>query len=372
MAACWTGTLNARPAVYLMWILWCWPAAVPMFSMSEELAPTEDQGVIFGIVDASANSTLDQTSCYAAAANKVFLACPNPVHVSDHQPDSGVRRHGGQALEGAGTDPSSRSCPRSGRSLQGIPGIQMFPVTPPALPGGGQFPVEFIIASTAEQDQILSFAKQIQLKAMQSKMFAFPPLIDVKIDQPQTELVIDRDKVAAMGLNLATGRRRPGGHDGRQLRQPLQHRRPQLQGHPADPARGPPQSRPTENIHVTGPNGQLVPLSTVATLKDSPPWPARSTASSSSTRSRSAAWPSGPWTRPCAFWKTRRRRSCPRAMCSTTPASRASCGWRATAFLTRLGLAVVLIFLVLAAQFNSFRDPFVILAGSVPLAMFGA
>ncbi len=73
-----------------------------------------------------------------------------------------------------------------------IPGVRVLPVTPPALPGGGQFPVKFVLASTAETEQILSFARQIQIKAMQSGLFAFPPIIDIKIDQPQAELVIDR------------------------------------------------------------------------------------------------------------------------------------------------------------------------------------
>jgi multidrug efflux pump len=49
--------------------------------------------------------------------------------------------------------------------LQRIPGIRMFPVTPPALPGGGQFPVEFIIASTADTQEILNIAQQVQEKA---------------------------------------------------------------------------------------------------------------------------------------------------------------------------------------------------------------
>jgi len=58
------------------------------------------------------------------------------------------------------------------------------------------------LASTAETEQILSFARQIQLKAMQSGLFAFPPIIDIKIDQSQAELVIDRDRVADLGLSL--------------------------------------------------------------------------------------------------------------------------------------------------------------------------
>jgi multidrug efflux pump len=86
--------------------------------------------------------------------------------------------------------------------LMAIPGIRMFPVMPPALPGGGQFPVEFVLESTAEPERILEFAQTLQGKATQSGMFAFPPLIDTKIDQPQAEIVLDRDKVAALGLNM--------------------------------------------------------------------------------------------------------------------------------------------------------------------------
>jgi multidrug efflux pump len=66
----------------------------------------------------------------------------------------------------------------------------------------GQFPVEFVLAATEEPEKILEFAQQLQLKAIQSGMFAFPPIIDVKIDQPQAEIVIDRDKAADLGLNL--------------------------------------------------------------------------------------------------------------------------------------------------------------------------
>ena len=73
-----------------------------------------------------------------------------------------------------------------------------------------------------------------------------------------------------------------------------------------------------------------------------------------------------------SFSKTKRTKFCPPAMSSITPAARASCARKASKFLGVFLLALVLIFLVLAAQFNSFRDPFIILLGSVPLAIFGA
>ena len=92
-------TLDARPAVYAVWVVISL-LTVPMFMMSsKELAPAEDQGVIFGILDASANSTLDQNSRYAAQVNKAFMSTPETEFTFQiTQPASRFRRHGGQAL----------------------------------------------------------------------------------------------------------------------------------------------------------------------------------------------------------------------------------------------------------------------------------
>ena len=190
----------------------------------------------------------------------------------------------------------------------------------------------------------------------------------------KTEIVIDRDKVASMGLTMQQVGADLVVDAGRQLRQPLQHRRAQLQGDPADRARrrG---SRPSSSTTSTspGPSGQLIPLGAIATHAARASSRARSTASSSSTPSRSRASRTRSLEGGLAGARRRRpRRSCRRATASTTPASRASCGRRAASSCPRWAWRCCVIFLVLAAQFNSFRDPFVILAGSVPLAMFGA
>src|SRR5512136_696458 len=195
-------TLSARPAVYAVWLV-VTLLTIPMFNMSaKELAPMEDQGVIFGIVDAAANSTLDQNSRFATAANQVYQSIPETDFTFQLTfPNSGF-----SGMVTKPWDERKRNIfqimPEVQDKLQKVPGIQIFPVTPPALPGGGDFPVEFILASTADTGEILEFARQLQMKAMKSGMFAFPPLIDVKIDQPQSEFIIDKDKVAALGLNL--------------------------------------------------------------------------------------------------------------------------------------------------------------------------
>src|SRR5205085_5316252 len=131
------------------------------------------------------------------------------------------------------------------------------------------FPVEVVIASTADASEILGFAQQIQQKAAQSGIFTFPPLLDTKIDQPQSEIAIDRDKVAELGLDLQTvgqdlasavggnfvNRFSVAGRSYKVIPQLLRAER-----------MNPEQLR---DVHVSGPNGQLVSLSTIAALHDS-------------------------------------------------------------------------------------------------------
>jgi len=364
-------TLAARPAVYTVWIVISL-LSIPMFTMSaKELAPTEDQGVIFGIVDAAANSTLDQTRAYTAAANKVFLSVPETDFTFQiTQPTSGF-----SGLVTKPWDQRKRSVfaimPEVQQKLQALPGVRIFPVLQPSLPGGGQFPVEFILASTAEAPQILEFAQQIQQKAMQSGMFAFPPIIDMKIDQPQSEFVIDRDKVADMGLSLEQVGADLGAMVGGNFvnRFDIAGRSYKVIPQIARTDRLNPEQ--LRNIHITGPNGQLVPLSTVATIKDS-------TVPRSLNRFQqlNAVKISGVSVRPLdealRYLEDEATKILPKGYVLDYTGESRQLRSEGNKFLPAFGLAVVLIFLVLAAQFNSFRDPFVILAGSVPLAMFGA
>ncbi|MBU3937407.1 MAG: efflux RND transporter permease subunit, partial [Proteobacteria bacterium] len=364
-------TLAARPAVYTIWIvigLLCFP----MFTMSaKELAPNEDQGVIFGIVDAAANSTLDQTSIYTAAANKIFLDFPETDFTFQvTQPTSGF-----SGMVTKPWDQRDRSVfeimPEVQQKLQALPGIRIFPVLRPSLPGGGQFPVEFILASTAETPQILEFAQKIQMKAMQSGMFAFPPIIDVKIDQPQAEFVIDRDKVADLGLSLEQVGADIGAMVGGNFvnRFDIAGRSYKVIPQIARADRLNPEQ--LKNIYITGPNGQMVPLSTVATINNS-------TVPRSLNRFQqlNAVKISGVSVRPLdealRYLETEAAQILPKGYVLDYTGESRQLRSEGNKFLPAFGLAVILIFLVLSAQFNSFRDPFVILAGSVPLAMFGA
>ncbi|HEY5792414.1 MAG TPA: efflux RND transporter permease subunit, partial [Chthoniobacterales bacterium] len=183
-----TATLNHRPAVYAAWgfmSLLIFP-----FTMlsNKELAPTEDQGFIFGIVQSPPNATLDQTMLFASRINEIFQSFPETDNTFQI-----INPTGGFA--GLVTKPWSER-QRSTMQIQGeayvkstaVPGIRLIPMTPPALPGGGNFDVEFVICSTAEPDVIVGLANQLVQKAMESQIFMFADT-DLKFDQPQTEVV---------------------------------------------------------------------------------------------------------------------------------------------------------------------------------------
>ncbi len=364
-------TLNARPAVYMVWILVSL-MSIPMFIMSpKELAPSEDQGVIFAIIDAAANSTLDLNSRFAAAVNDAYLSFPETQFTFQ-------LTFANSGFAGMVTSPWGERdatvfelLPQVQQKLSAIPAIRALAVTPPALPGGGDFPVEFVLASTAEPEEMLAFAQQLQLKAMQSGMFAFPPIIDVKIDQPQSELVIDREMVADLGLDLQQvgtdiGSMLGGNYvnrfsiAGRSYKVVPQITRVDRLN--------PDQLR---SMYVSGPDNQLVPLSTIATIRNS-------TVPRSMNRFQqlNAVTLSGVPVRPLdealRFLEDEAAKILPNGYVIDYTGESRQLRSEGNTFFQAFGLAVVLIFLVLAAQFNSFRDPFVILAGSVPLAMFGA
>ena len=364
-------TLDMRPAVYTVWAVVS-VLAIPMFLMSaKELAPSEDQGVIFGIIDASADATLDQTRIFTQAVNKAYMSVPETEFTFQiTYPTAGFAGMVVQPWE-----KRERSIfqilPEVQQKLGAIPAIRVFAISPPALPGGGQFPVEFVLASTAEPEQILEVARQIQLKAIQSHMFAFPPIIDVKIDQPQSEVVIDRDRAADLGLNL----QQVGADIGSMLGGNFVNRFniagrsykviPQIQRvDRLNPYQ-------LKNIYVTGPNGRLVPLSTIATIKNSVV-PRSLNRFQQLNAVTISGVPMRPLDQALKFLEDEATKIMPKGYVIDYTGESRQLRTEGNKFLPAFGLAVVMIFLVLAAQFNSFRDPFVILAGSVPLAIFGA
>jgi multidrug efflux pump len=365
------GTLSARPAVYTVWVV-LGLLAIPLYILApKELAPAEDQGFVMGIVEAAADATIDQTTFYTEAVNRELMSVPEAAQTFQITfPDNAFA---GLVLKPWGERKRTvfQVIPEVQAKISSVPGIRAFAAAPPALPGGGQFPVEFVIGATAEPDVILKYAEMIQTNAAASGMFAFPPTIDTKIDQPEMELIMDRDKVASLGLNMATVgadlSTLVGGNfvnrfslDGRSYKVIPQIKRVDRLN-----------ASQLENTYVKGPNGQLVPLSTFATLH-------KKTGPRTLNRFQqfNAVKISGVAIRPLdealRYLETEAAKVVPKGYKIDYTGESRQLRVEGSKFLPALLLAMVLIFLVLAAQFNSFRDPLIILLGSVPLAMFGA
>jgi multidrug efflux pump len=364
-------TLSARPAVYIIWIA-LGLLTIPMFILApKELAPAEDQGFVMVIAEAAADATIDQTTYYTEAINRELMSVPEASQTFQITlPDNGF---GGLVLKPWGERKRTvfEITPEVQRKVSNIPGVRTMVAAPSALPGGGQFPVEVVIGATEDPETILRFAERLQTNAAASGMFSFPPIIDTKIDQPEVELVMDRDKVASLGLNMATvgsdlGALVGGNFvnrfslDGRSYKVIPQLKRVERLN-----------ANQLETTYVKGPNNQLVPLSTFATLR-------KKTGPRTLNRFQqfNAVKISGVATRPLdealRYLETEAAKILPKGYKLDYTGESRQLRVEGTKFLPAFALALVLIFLVLAAQFNSFRDPLIILLGSVPLAMFGA
>ncbi|HXN41095.1 MAG TPA: efflux RND transporter permease subunit [Myxococcaceae bacterium] len=363
--------LRSRGVIYTAWAILS-VLVVLMFSQApKELAPAEDQGVIFGVVNTPADSTIDLVSLYTREINRLVSTLPETDFTFQiTQPSGGfwgiVLKPWTQRKRSA-----FKILPEVQGKVSSVPGVQTFPVLPPALPGGGQFPVEFILASTAESAEILGFAQQLQLKAAQSGLFAFPPLIDVKIDQPQSEIEVNRDKVAELGMNLQTVGQDMGSALGGNFvnRFSIAGRSYKVIPQVLRVARLNPDQ--LKDIYVTGPNGQVVALSSIAKIRESV-----SPRSLNRFQQLNAVKISGVAIRPLdealGFLENEAAKILPKGYTLDYTGESRQLRSEGNKFLPAFILAIILIFLVLSAQFNSFRDPFVILAGSVPLGMFGA
>ncbi|BDV00173.1 acriflavine resistance protein B [Thermodesulfomicrobium sp. WS] len=362
--------VERRAGMYVLWLALS-VACVPLFVLApKELAPAEDQGVIFGILDAPADASLDQTSRFAQAVNEVFFSVPEAQFTFQVTfPSSGF-----SGLVLRPWEERQRTVfeilPQVQQGLSAIPGIQMFAVSPPPLPGGGDFPVEFIIASTEEQDRVLELATELQQRATASGLFAFPPLIDVKMDQPTARLVLDRDKIAALGLSLAqvasdvavmTG----GNYVNRFSMQGRSYKViPQVQR--VD------RLTPEQlgRIHLRTPQG-LVPLSAVAHVEYSA-GPRSLNRFQQLNAVKLSGVPMRPLDEALTFLENEAGQILPKGYVIDYKGDSRQLRTEGNRFVPAMALAVICAFLVLAAQYESFRDPLIILAGSAPLGLFGA
>ena len=367
-----TGTLRYRPVVLTLWAIVA-VLMIPFYMFSQrELAPAEDQGVVFGVIQAAPNSTIDQTRLFTNQVYDVYHAFPESQSIFQITSPSGgfggmvtkpwsERKKTAQQLLLESTGPLSK-----------IAGIRVIPTTPPSLPGGGTFPVDFVIASPGEPQQLLGIAKQLVGAAFASGKFIYADS-DLKYDQPQTEVVFDRDKLRSQGVDLSQA-----GQDLSTMLGGNYVNRFSIQGRSYKVI---PQIERAERltpeqlsqIYVTGSQNKLVPLSTFATLKTTTePRELKKFQQLNAVRIQGVVPPGVPLDQALKVLETKAKEILPQGFTVDYAGESRQLRTEGSKFLGTFLLSGILIYLVLAAQFESFRDPFIILAGSVPLAISGA
>ncbi|PYV86708.1 MAG: multidrug efflux protein, partial [Acidobacteria bacterium] len=372
-----TGTLRYRPVVLTLWAIIA-VLIVPFYMFSQrELAPAEDQGVVFGVINsrnrAPVNPPWMPTGAYTAASVMVI----EMIGPTSSRAASMAARSGG--FGGMVTKPWSERkktaqqlLVESTGPLSKIAGIRVIPLTPSPLPGGGDFPVDFVIATPAEPQQLVGFAQQLVGDAMKSGMFIYADS-DLKFDQPQTEVVFDRDKIRSQGVDMSQA-----GQDLSTLLGGNYVNRFSIQGRSYKVI---PQVKRVERltpdqlsqIYVTGSKNDMVPLSTFASLKTSTqPRGLKKFQQLNSVRIQGVVPPNVPLDKALRLLEDDAAKILPQGFTIDYAGESRQLRVEGSKFLGTFLLSGILIYLVLAAQFESFRDPFIILVGSVPLALSGA
>ncbi|HEY9155226.1 MAG TPA: efflux RND transporter permease subunit [Opitutaceae bacterium] len=352
--------------------------SVPFYSFAQphELAPKEDQGFVVSFVLSGPDETIDHNVLYTTQIQDIFKSMPE--YDNSFQLTTTTMGFSGIILKP--WSERHRSAEEVALALQGpvakVAGVQGVVNTPAPLPSGGQYPIEFVIRSTADHREMLDVANKLVLYANttantpgEMPVFFFAD-DDLKFDLPQTEIDIDKDKVAAMGLNLTDvardlGSMLGGGYVNRFVNEGRSYRViPQVVRNK--------RLNPDQilNYQIQGPKGTLIPLSTVATLKESVE--PRSLNRFQQLNSVKIIGVGPSVDKALSKLEEKAKEIMPPDYTIDYGGESRQLRHEGNALVMTFGLALVLIFLVLAAQFESFRDPFIVILGSVPLAIASA
>ncbi len=366
-------TLNTRPVVLVFAaIVLCLIPLLVSFTQ-RELAPDEDQGIIFMMASAPQTANLDYLNAYTDQFLAIFKSFPEYYSWFQINGFNGVQSGIGGFLMKS-WDERERSqmevLPEVQARIDQIPGLQVFGFNLPSLPGTGEgLPFQFVLTTASDYQSLLQVTERIKNKAQASGKFAFLD-VDLAFDKPEIVVDIDREKAAQMGvsmedlgLTLATllgeseiNRFTIEGRSYKVIAQVEQAYRdnPGWLG----------------NYYVKNDRGEMLPLSTLIRISDR----ARPTQLTQFQQLNAATIQGFPVVSMGEAIETLQRiaqEEAPQGFTFDYAGASRQYIQEGNALYTTFALALAVIFLVLAAQFESFRDPLVILV-TVPLSICGA
>ena len=350
-----------------------------------ELAPDEDQGFVIGFQTTSPDATLQQKLLYTKQLYGIFSTYPELQHV--FQIDA-PGNSPGSSLAGLALKPwdqrtrtANQIQPLLQKQINGVvAGEQAATALPPSLPGAFGLPIQFVITTTQSFDQLNTVAQNFLSQVQSSGNFFFVNT-DLRIDQPQSEVTIDREKAAQLGLKMsdvgaAMASALGGGYvnyfnlGGRsykvipQVAQASRLNPDQLLGYYINTG-----STGAGGGASTG-SGTPIPLSTIATIKTQvvPESLNHFQQLNSATIQGVPALPTGD---ALAYLRSVAAKTLPQGYTVDYGGPLRQYVQESSGFAATFGFAVIIIFLALSALFESFRDPIVILI-SVPMSIAGA
>lgn len=342
------------------------------YSMSrKELAPQEDQGIVIAFSSSAPNATLEQRMLYSREVFKLFSAFDEMDHV--FQMDVPGQSIAGMVL--APWDERTRTAtvlqPLVQKDLASIAGIKGVAFQPPSLPGSHGLPVQFVIKTTESFDRLKPVADAFLEAAQKTGKFMFLDN-DLKIDLPQSTLQIDRDKVAGLGLTMEDiGRSMSsmlgGGYvnyfsfSGRSYKViPQIEQKKRLN------------SDQLKEYYITTADGRSIPLSTVATITTKAvPQTLNHFQQMNAATISGVAFPGLSLGDAMDTLDALAATELPQGYSVDYAGQSRQFFNEKSGFATTFLFALIIIFLALAAQFESFRDPITILV-TVPMALAGA
>lgn len=348
-------------------------AAAPLYMFSsKELAPTEDEGGLFFVLFTSPDGSLDAARKGALAVAESMKKLPETSYTWNIATIGGG--FGGmQSIPWSERDRRTHDILGDAfMSVSAIPGVRAIPVMPPPLPGAGQFDVEMIITSSDEADEMVGYAGALVGAAFQSGKFLYADT-DLKLDLPQTRINIDREKVADLGLDMASI-----GQDLSVLLSGNYVNRFNYDGRsykviPQVEDSGRVTSDSLLQLKVRAADGGLVPISSFVTLETiAAPRALNRFQQRNSAKIYGVVAPGVTKSEALAALEAAARQVLPRGYGVDYAGESRQLRKEGSSLTVTLGFALLLIYLVLAAQFGSFRDPLIVLLGSVPLAISGA
>jgi multidrug efflux pump len=350
-------------------------AAAPLYLLSgKELAPVEDQSAIAVMLQSAPDSTLAASTEATIKLADSFGSLPETKYMW-------ALANAGGGFGGVITKDfkdRDRTTMAMVPDVMGIamqnPGLKAFPVVVPPLPGAGNYGVEILLKSDAPPEELVKMSQQIVQKAMETGMFMFADT-DLKFDLPQARVIVDREKVADLGMDLASVAQELGVLLGGGYVNRFNYFNRSYQVIPQLAEEERKSISSLMDLKIRTPRGDLIPVSSFASIEPT-------TAPRSLKRFQQQAaiqifgepLPSPMLTKESCLSKMEEiiREVAGESVAIDYGGESRQIRNEGSSLTVTLGFALVLIYLVLSAQFQSFRDPLIVLLGSVPLAISGA